>query len=238
MGNVRSFCCRDDASDLDDREERHRILGRENDSAASDDLYDRSINSNRSNQDNLSYGSIGGNDSKTLEQSTLDKIYQKMATNLIDVAPGDSMVIQPAEFLERQKLYQAKLNQIKTPLPLRSSVSNRASKHINSSALDSTTGSSSSPLTGATSTYGSANQSKFNNSSNITSNYSTAVDSSANSSPAQQVNKSFQERRRTEYEPISSEDVELIKEISLKSMQAIQSLKISSMEPIITQFKP
>lgn len=120
MGNVKSFCCRDDASDDDDREERTGILN-DHCCRSRDDIYHDSLNSDLSNQDNLSYGSINdGNDSKTLEQSALDRIYQRMVINLIDVAPGDSLVIQPAEFIERQKLYQAKLSQLKTPLPLKS----------------------------------------------------------------------------------------------------------------------
>ena len=129
MGNIKSFCCRDNASEVDDREERSRILNDTN-CASSTDLYN---NSSNSALDTVSYGSINGNgtSSKTMEQSALDRIYQKMAANVIDVAPGESMVIQPAEFMERQKAYQAKLNQIKTPLPLR--VNNRVAKNLNAS---------------------------------------------------------------------------------------------------------
>ena len=49
----------------------------------------------------------------------LDRIYQKMASSVIDVAPGESIIIQQAEFLERQRIYQMKLGQIKMSLPLR-----------------------------------------------------------------------------------------------------------------------
>lgn len=127
MGNVKSFCCRDNVSEVDDREERSRILN-DNCGASCEDLYD-STTSAPSHQDATSYGSIN-NGNKTMEQSALDRIYQKMASNIIDVAPGESMVIQQAEFIERQKAYQSKLNQIRTPLPLK--LTSRGPKHDNS----------------------------------------------------------------------------------------------------------
>lgn len=113
MGNVKSFCCKDTPSDVDDREERSCIV--END----EDTYTTSSESEQGSCDN---------DTNLLEQSALDKIYQKMASSVIDVAPGESIIIQQAEFIERQKIYQMKLSQIKMPLPLR--VANQFSKHV------------------------------------------------------------------------------------------------------------
>lgn len=131
MGNVKSFCCKDGISDIDDCEERSRILN-DNCGTSCDDLYNNSTTSALSHQDSVSYGSINNGDgSKTMEQSALDKIYQKMASNVIDVAPGESMVIQQAEFIERQKAYQAKLNQIKAPIPLK--LTNCVAKHVSGS---------------------------------------------------------------------------------------------------------
>lgn len=182
MGNVKSFCCKDSVSEADDREERSRILN-DNCGTSCDDLYNNSTTSALSHQDSVSYGSINnGHGSKTMEQSALDKIYQKMASNVIDVAPGDPMVMQPAEFAERQKAYQAKLNQIKVPLPLK--LTNCVAKHVNGSYDES------------------------------------------------------QEKRRVEYEPISIDDIQLINEISLKSVQAMKNLKVNSQEQVVTQFKP
>lgn len=224
MGNVKSFCCKDNVSEIDDREERSRILN-DNCGGSCDDLYNNSTASALSHPDTMSYGSINnGNSSKTLEQSALDKIYQKMAANVIDVAPGESMVIQQAEFVERQKAYQAKLNQIKTPLPLR--ITNRVTKHV---------GSSFDTIINTSSTSALGNLSAGPISSTPTNNHSTSGLTSNNS--PQHINKS-QEKRRVEYEPISEDDIQLINEVSLKSAQAIKSLKISSQEQVVTQFKP
>lgn len=111
MGNIKSFCCREDTSDVDDRQERVRILS-DNSSSTSQDNYDDGS------------GSILSKADCSIEQSALDKIYQRMVANVIDVAPCESMVIQPAEFIERQKTYQARLNLIRTPLMLKSKNSN------------------------------------------------------------------------------------------------------------------
>lgn len=226
MGNVKSFCCRDNVSDIDDHEERSRILN-DNCGNSCDDLYNNSTASALSHPDTMSYGSINnGNSSKTLEQSALDKIYQKMAANVIDVAPGESMVIQQAEFIERQKAYQAKLNQIRTPLPLK--IANRVTKHVGSS-FDTTINTSSTSALGNL-TVGPISSTPSNNHSSI-SGLTTS-----NNSP-QHINKS-QEKRRVEYEPISEDDLQVINEVSLKSVQAIKSLKINSQEQVVTQFKP
>lgn len=115
MGNVKSFCCKDSISECDDREERSRILNGTFDESG-EDLANGSIASGQSRQDSMLYGSIN-NCNKTSEQTALDKIYQQMAANVIDVAPGES--IQQAEFIERQKAYQSRLSLVKTPLPLK-----------------------------------------------------------------------------------------------------------------------
>lgn len=230
MGNIKSFCCRDNGSEVDDREERSRILG--DNCASSNDLYN---NSSNSAQDTISYGSINnGNSSKTMEQSALDKIYQKMAANVIDVAPGESMVIQPAEFIERQKAYQAKLNQIKTPLPLR--LNNRITKHVNS-PLDPRINAPPSPM-GVNLTVGpnTSTTSNLHPNNHLPGGNSVVSIANSNSSP-QHVSKS-QEKRRVEYEPISVDDIQLINEISERSLQAVKSLKIDSREQVVTNFQP
>lgn len=239
MGNVKSFCCRDNVSEIDDREERSRILN-DNCGTSCDNIYNDSTTSAVSHQDSISYGSINnGHSSKTMEQSALDKIYQKMASNVIDVAPGESMVIQPPEFMERQKAYQAKLNQIKTPLPLKQT--NRVPKHVNSS-FDTTLNTSSPSTTATNSTLGA-----INNNNSITTNHNftanhhllsaNTTSNTANSNSPQHVNKG-QEKRGVEYEPISVDDIQLINEISQKSAQAIKNLKITSQEQVVAHFKP
>lgn len=224
MGNIKSFCCRDNPSTDDDQDERARIIYNQYPSTTS--LY----NSTNSNQDAISYGSINnvGSNSKTIEQSALDRIYQKMAANVIDVAPGESMVIQPAEFIERQKAYQARLNQIKTPLPLRFSA-NRVPKHISGSTIDATTRVNTSVGGGG------PNWTKNNGPNSSTANITVATTTSSNS--PQHMGKS-QEKRRIEYEPISVDDIQLIEEISKRTVQAVKGLKIDSREQVITHFQP
>lgn len=162
MGNVKSFCCKDNPSDEDDREERSCII----------DENEDNYTTSSAETEQGSYG----NDVNHLEQSALDKIYQKMASSVIDVAPGESIIIQQAEFIERQRIYQMKLGQIKMSLPLR-----------------------------------------------------------LNNQIPKQVDKG-QEKRRVEYEPISSDDKQLISEISTRSARAIRNLKLDSDEQIISQF--
>lgn len=229
MGNIKSFCCRDNGSDIDDREERSRILG--DNCNESNDLYN---NSSNSAQETLSYGSMnnGTNSNKTMEQSALEKIYQKMVANLIDVAPGETMVIQPAEFMERQRAYQAKLNQIKTPLPLKPN--NRVAKHVNTSLDGRNNQSSSTQLTlnpnCTNATISSAHDSLHPGGNSLI--------SLANSSNSPQHLGKSQEKLRVEFEPISVDDIQLINEISMRSVQAIKGLKINSQDQVVTHFKP
>lgn len=217
MGNVKSFCCREDTlSDYDEQDERHRILY-----PTCGEFYNESNNSGSTNQDNLSYGSTNNyNDSKTYEQSALDRIYQRMAANLIDVAPGDSMVIQQAEYLERQKIYQTKLAQIRSSLSLRQG--SRLPRHVDASANNL----SSSPLA-------------MFGANNIAGSSSSYLSPTANtgSFSAHQLGKT-QDKRRVEYEPISDEDIQLITDISTRSSLAIKNLKIDYKEPVVTQFNP
>lgn len=247
MGNIKSFCCRDSVSEIDDREERARILSDNNASTTS--IYNQSSNSG---QDDLSYGSVtNGMGSKTMEQSALDKIYQRMAANVIDVAPGESMIIQPAEFIERQKVYQARLSQIKTPLPLRSN--NKVPRQLNNSTIDTRINTS---VTSANANFSPLGQLGINtsvsnhtsDSNNLNVGYtmnttgsSTLTANSSNttsSNSPQHVTKGHQEKRRVEYEPISAEDLQLINEISDKAVKAIKELRVSSQEPVLTRFQP
>jgi len=227
MGNIKSFCCKDTASEIDDREERTRILN--GNSASCEDLYNNSTTSAFSHQDRLSYGSISNvNGSKSMEQSALDKIYQKMASNVIDVAPGESMVIQQAEFVERQKAYQTKLNQIKTPLSLKSRHRSSKPQNNHSDAISPNI-TSNGPVQNASLT----NDNMMGN--NLTSLINTTISTTGESS---QVFSKGQERRGVEYEPISTEEIQLINEISLKSAQAVKGMKINSREQVVTQFRP
>lgn len=231
MGNVKSFCCKDSGSEIDDNDERSRILGNNCDNSC-DDLYNSNYSSNQSPQDNVSYGSFNECSSKTMEQSVLDKIYQKMASNLIDVAPGESMVIQSAEFTERQRAYQARLNQIKTPLPLK--LANRGSKHVNSS-LDTTVNVFSISPSTMNSSSTTNNISGTRSSINVSQNLLTPT---MNDSTRGNVASSPQEKRRVEYEPIKSDEIRLINEISLKSENSMKSFKIETQEQVVVQFKP
>lgn len=247
MGNI---CCKDTNSELDENEDRTRILNNEDNDCENDYL----TSNNNHHQDVLSYGSFGNNgnqtngdnNAKTIEQSALDKIYQKMASNVIDVAPGESMVIQQAEFIERQKAYQAKLNQIKTPLPLRAATTNRVSSTTSSKQLtdhnshqfDQYHISNNSPTTNSIMNTTTNHLLTNGHNSNATSNIAGNVITNHNLSPHQQKAHQSQDKRRVEYEPILAEDLQLINEISLKSIEAIENLKISSAEQVVTQFKP
>lgn len=245
MGNIKSFCCREDPSEIDDSEERARILSDNN--VSSNSLYNQSSNSG---QDDVSYGSVNTGAGKSVEQSALDRIFQRMAANVIDVAPGESMIIQPAEFIERQKTYQARLNQIKTPLPFRSN--NKVPRQLNSSTIDTRINVSLASVGTNLNSYGNstANTSSANHTvagNNSTSDYNSSITGSstltANSSNStggrspRHVTKS-QERRRVEYEPISVEELQLINEISERAAKAIRELKVVSQEPVVTRFQP
>lgn len=240
MGNITSFCCKDNISELDNREERSRIL---NDT---DDIYSNSmipgnggIGGLMSQHDTISYGSMisnGNNGNKSMEQSALDKIYQKMASNVIDVAPGESMVIQQAEFIERKKVYQAKLNQIKTPLPLK--LTNRMPKQvINATIINNSSNNNNinnhQTLDGISSLNraGNSQSQMVNNNSSSNGNGVFGLQQNNNVTKAQ-------EKRRVEFEPLSNDEIQLINEISLKSVQAIKNLRINSNEQVVAQFKP
>lgn len=232
MGNIKSFCCKDSASELDEQDDRARILP-----SNCDEFYNNnSIGSARSNEDNLSYGSANsnGNGSKSMEQSVLDKIYQKMAANVIDVAPGDSMVIQQAEFLERQKAYQAKLSQFRSPMPLKLGSQHQIPKHV-SNSFDTKLPTSSPSSTSTNSTFLATGHNTtcptFSSTGTHLSPNTITMMNSTN------LNR-LQEKRSVEYEPISADEVQLIKDISTKSAQAIKSLKINSNEQVVTVFRP
>lgn len=229
MGNVKSFCCKDSASEIDDSDERFRILGNNCDNSC-DDLYN-SNSSIQSPQDNVSYGSFTECNNKTMEQSVLDKIYQKMASNLIDVAPGETMVIQSAEFTERQRAYQTRLNQIKTPLPLK--LANRGSKHVNSS-IDTNVNVSSLSSSTTHNTSSANNTTGTRSSISVPQNFLTPSHDTTRGNVA----SSPQEKRRVEYEPIKSDEIRLINDISLKTVNALKSFKIETQEQVVVQFKP
>lgn len=198
MGNIKSFCCRDTASEIDDQEERSRILNDvcEGQTGSWDDI---SSTSAISHQDTPSYGSINTN---KLEQTALNKIIQKMASNVIDVAPGEPLVLQQVEVNERQKSYQIKLNQIKTQLTLKSTKAPRWS--FNSNSFE-----------------------KLSNDTNSTFNQSQ----SPQHHPT--PNKSL-ESRRIDYEPIASDEIQLITQVSQKSAQAVhEGLIIKSDDQVL-----
>lgn len=203
MGNIKSFCCRDNVSEIDDRQERARILS-DNSSLSG------------SGQDDISYnldngtGSILSKADCSIEQSALEKIYQKMVANVIDVAPCESMVIQPDEFIERQKTYQTRLNLIKTPLMLRSKNANSGMPPGAFSGLA--------------------------NTSAVTT-LSTASPASPRDNSPQHVSRN-QEKRRVEYEPISADEIQLINEIGDATLKAVKSLKVTSQEPVVIRFQP
>lgn len=219
MGNVKSFCCRDTVSEVDECDDRVRILG-DNFGGPGEEFYDNSINSNFTNQDNLSNASLQiGNDGRNLEQSALDNIYKKMVANLIDVAPDDSMIIQPAEFMERQAKYQAKLAQIKTQLALKSSTNlNKQQQQQQINNTSSISGDSSTKNVGP----------RPNSSSSPT---------GLNTTPTSSVSTLISQGR-IEYEPISAEDIQMINDISLRSAKAVQNVRIISDQPIVSHFRP
>lgn len=218
----------------DDQDERARIINNDQyPSTAS--LYNGSSDSG---QDAISYGSMnnGGSSNKTMEQSALDKIYQKMAANVIDVAPGESMIIQPAEFTERQRNYQARLNQIKTPLPLKSST-HHMTKH--GGTLDATTTRINTSVTsvGGVSSNWARVGNQLNNTSSTGQSGHNSINVTISGNSPQHMNKT-QEKRRIEYEPISVEDTQLINEISERTVKAIKELKIDYREQVVTHFQP
>lgn len=216
MGNVKSFCCKDTASEVDDREERSRILSEtcEGQNGSWDDLYSSSA-SGVSHQDTPSYGSINTSNANKIEQSALNKIIQKMASNVIDVAPGEPLVLQPIEVNERQKAYQTKINQIKVQLTLKSSRVQRWS--FNNSSFD-----------------------NLSNVANTTTGGTTIVqspNSTFNQSHSPQhlptTNKSL-DSRRVDYEPLPKDEIQLVNQICQKSAQAVHDgLTIKSKDQVV-----
>lgn len=233
MGNVKSFCCRDTVSEEDECDDRVRIINDEF-GGPGGEYYEDSIHTGISNQDNLSDSSLQiGNDGKQFEQSALDNIYKRMAANLIDVAPDDSMIIQQAEFVDRQQKYQAKLAQIKTQLALKSSTTlNRQQQQQQQQQIQH---------------QNNLNNQTNNNTSSISGDSSTkniSLQANSSSSPTPGLNNSSSSlgnilsQGRLEYEPISIEDIQFINEISLKSAKAVQNVRIISDQPIISHFRP
>lgn len=212
MGNLSSFCCKESASDNDDRDERSHILNNDNHQEAWDDVYNSSASAISQHQDSPSYGSVDTSKMSKLEQSALDKIIQKMASNVIDVAPVEPLILQPGEISERQKAYKAKLNQIKTPLPLKSI---KSSKPSNNSSYDNI-----SNLVNTT-----ADGSRVASPSTVFNNIQAHnIHSTPNKSSELQIN----------YDPIPSDEIQMISQISLRSSQAVQNgLNLGSGDQVV-----
>lgn len=230
MGNA---CCR--SASVDDDSDRAHIINNTNnnnnynyDIPQSDGLggggragiggeYYINFNGSPPN-DEIPYGSFScGN--KTQEQAALDRIYHRLALNVIDVAPGETMIIQPAEICERQKAYQSRLNQLEGVISLTltktggvESSGNLFNAHKLISRLKIP------PIVEPISTIlAVANE----NSNNI-----------INRQKLYQI----PDRRRVEYEAIPQDEEALIGEYSIRSAKAVKSLAPTINEPVITQF--
>lgn len=223
MGNA---CCRNTTSD--DDSDRAQIISNDYDTshdaigghggAGGDGPNEFYINfAGQPVGDEIPYGSFSC-DNKTQEQAALDRIYHKLALNVIDVAPGETMIIQPAEICARQNAYQSRLNKL-GGLP---------SLTLNK--------------TGGVQNYGhlfNHNKlvSKLKISSSLEPTSGESGDGGANITAANRQ-KLYQipDRRRVEYDAIPQEEEQLIREYSLRSVRAVKSLAPIMNEPVIKQF--
>lgn len=241
MGNACCKCTSKD--DDDDNYDRSHIISSDNNqydtqpiprgrngSSGGREFYMNFNNGPYNTNDVIPYGSFScGN--KTPEQAALDRIYHKLALNLIDVAPGETMIIQPAEICERQKAYQSRLSKLEGQL-----LSLSLTK------------------TGDVQTFGNpSDHAQFSKlvSSRLTKSPSSQPhevigESGANSNGLglglgnniinRQKLYHIPDRRRVEYGAIYQDEEELIREYSLRSMKAVRSIAPTISEPVITQF--
>ncbi|KAJ8942790.1 hypothetical protein NQ318_013005 [Aromia moschata] len=106
MGCCYSFFCKDEnSSQSGEPNERTHLLV---------DPVSNSANIQRVNSEDILSRNANALPKKTDEQSALNRILQETATNVIDVAALDSHNLQQHEYMERMKMYNAKVQQVCT----------------------------------------------------------------------------------------------------------------------------
>lgn len=186
----------------------------------------------------IPYGSFScGN--KTQEQAALDRIYHRLALNVIDVAPGETMIIQPAEICERQKAYQCRLNQLEGYLSLTLTKTGGVESSIrNVATTTSSTERTAANAAAAAKKLVSCGRGRIPAASVSSSSTQTPAEpSECNTNIDRQKLYQIPDRRRVEYEAIPQDEEELIREYSLRTSKAVKSLATLTInEPVITQF--
>jgi hypothetical protein len=117
MGNVKSCCasiCPASKDDDDEYGERTRILADPTDSSGCDDPYA----TGRCSADPLSHAL--DDPLRHTHNYNWNNTLMHLAQNLIDVSSSYVPSIEPSDLIERQKLYTARLAQVKTVFALRS----------------------------------------------------------------------------------------------------------------------
>lgn len=240
MGNVKSFCCcLGTASDGHINEDCVRILGYENisdgklldkhhheqqhrihdhdDQPSSFQTQFESMSITSSQADNNQLSNVYS------ESYESQKIYQRMSKTLIDIAHDESMIIQPAESMERQKFYQAKLAELKNPLEFRNYKIIRNHQQIEHQNTHSTQqfDRDNSPL---------RNLGAGPSNSTVSPMSKNQVSSSATDNTSAHSNQGC--------ELISHDDVEFIRDISLRTVDAVKNIRIRDCQPIYAHFRP
>ena len=144
--------------------------------------------------------------------------------------------------LHNKSYFMVRPSRKKTPLPLRST-SNRSIKHpggiIANTPNRFSTQSTANGINNTNRTaIGHQSSSTYSNSGSGQNNMSNLTMASTTSGDSPQHTNKSPERRRVEYEPISFDDIQLINEISERSVQAVRGLKVISQEQVITHFRP
>lgn len=234
MGNGESFCCcLGNHKEAGDNEDGVRIIDNDYISDRRSTEQQSQLHRQLDHDDQLSTHTQCEDFSVTSSQITANqlsrvysdsfesqKIYQQMAKTLIDIAPDDSMIIQPAEAIERQKFYQAKLAELKTPLALKNCRIFRNHQQIENANIN-----SSQQLDRDTSPI-----KNLGPGPSASSKHQASVPSSTigtNSTNNQQG-----------CESILNEDVELINNMSLRSVVAVKNIRITSNQQIVSHFRP
>lgn len=104
MGCCYSYFCKDDSSSQNGEvnERTHLLI----------DPVSNSANIQINNSEDILSGDSNSIPKKTDEQSALNMILQKTATNVIDVAALDSHNLQQHEYIERMKQYSIRMHQV------------------------------------------------------------------------------------------------------------------------------
>lgn len=139
-----------------------------------------------------------------------------MASNVIDVNMIDAAPIEQQEWFERQRSYQQRINQLKTPLLLKSSQLRRQRQQ--------SSGASSAPKA-LKPRPGGRDQSSLKEQQQSPVSAGSLVDSQLQSC-------------LENMSPISESDIKLIEEYSDRTVEALKTFNVRSEEPLVVQFSP